>query len=205
MSTRWSQSLFQTLGLADSIRRSLANQPVTPDGPIMSPVAITVSLVTAGWVFVAALRTRRYKRSLRNLGIEGVRYWLERLYESRQQGAYLIFEDLDGSERFVQFRREVGDAGASLTCDFPIAVWSSSYVRPLKRLLDQQSIDYGEEMLAPDNAVSHFIVVANLDSTTATTLTDMIFRQVFGDNELAVRVWGNHIAPERVARPVAAR
>lgn len=171
----------------------------------MSPVTITVTLVAAGWVFVAALRTRRYKRSLRNLGIEGVRYWLGRLYESRQQGAYLIFEDMDGSERFVQFRREVGAAGASHCCDFPIAEWSTSYVQPLKTLLDQQSIGYGEEMLAPENEVSHFIVVAHLDSTTATTLTDMIFRQVFGHNELAVRVWGNHIAPERVARPIAAR
>lgn len=164
-------------------------------------------LVAVGWLLVAIFRTVRHKRSFANLNIAGVRFWLEHLYQSRQAGAYVIFEDMDRSKRFVQFRRDVGDAGAFLVCEFPLAEWSSAYVQSFEKLLDEMGAAYVRRRHdTVGSSQMEFVACENLDPATAAILTDKIFRQVFGHTELLVRVWGNNLsaldATRRRARAV---
>jgi hypothetical protein len=71
------------------------------------------TLIIAGvcWLGVGVWRARKLAKSLRNLDLKSVEIWLRRLHASRERGAYLIFEAMDGSKRFIQFRREVAAAG----------------------------------------------------------------------------------------------
>jgi hypothetical protein len=125
----------------------------------------------------------------------------------REPRAYLIFEEMTAPKRFVQFRREVGPAGATLTCHFPNAPWSIAYVPRLKQVLDAKGISYSEISTRSEELVTGFVSIENLDVPTATHLVDMIFRDVFNCTSVNVRLWGygvkGDVASRAGRRPMA--
>jgi hypothetical protein len=136
---------------------------------------------------------RRYRASLSNLGLSDVRAWLMNLQESRGAGPYpyLVFEEM-GGERFVQFRREVGAAGAVLSCHFPRAPWSEDYIAPLQALLAAKSIPFRQIEGRGGEPVTGFIVIENLQADDAADLADAIFCDIFG-RTLSARVFGEGV------------
>jgi hypothetical protein len=145
----------------------------------------------AAWFVIALWRShRRVSKLLDNLGLDGVRECLYRLIEAREPGAYLIFEEMSGTKRFLQFRRNVGAAGATLTCDFPLAEWSQQYVPALQNVLRAKKIPFAEHRAREEDALSGFIGIEHLDVNDAAELADRVFRDVFGHESLKVRVWG---------------
>lgn len=152
-----------------------------------------VLLAILCWFAFAVRRShQRLAQLFDDLDLGGVQSYLEALIESREPGAYLIFEEM-GGKRFVQFRRDVGTGGATLTCHFPRAPWSHDYIGPLRAMLDKRNITMSEVEGRVGEAVSGFIVVEDLHSGDAAHLTDTIFRRIFRQESLRVRVWGHGV------------
>ena len=132
----------------------------------------------------------RLARLFGDFDLARVQKYLEALTESTEPSAHVIFEDMDGSKRFVQFRRDGGGEGNTLTCHFPRAPWSQPYIEPLHTVLARRKLAATEVAAQPGRAGSGVIVVQGLRAKEAARLTDAIFRTVFGHPSLRVRVWG---------------
>jgi hypothetical protein len=156
----------------------------------VSYLVASIALVLVIWVGIGIYRTIKWRRSISNLGLGEVRLWLERLIQVREPQAYLIFEEMTAPQRFVQFRREVGPAGATLTCHFPIAPWSTTYIPGLRQVLDAKNISYSEISTRSDEPVTGFLSIENLDASSGTHLVDLIFHVVFECASVNVRLWG---------------
>lgn len=156
----------------------------------MSYLVASIALILAIWVGIGIYRTIQWRKSLSNLDLGGVRLWLDRLIEVREPKAYLIFEEMGAPQRFVQFRREVGPAGATLTCHFPNAPWSRAYVTRLRQVLDAKTVSYSEISARSDEPVTGFVSIENLDASSGTHLVDVIFHDVFECTSVNVRLWG---------------
>jgi hypothetical protein len=167
---------------------------------IQTYIFLGVLLIVTCWIAVAILRAHRRISSLfDNLDLAAVRGYLDALVESREPGAYLIFEEMGRTKRFVQFRREVGPTGSSLSCYFPRAPWSLAYIEALQALLTSKDIPISEVTGGQGETVSGFIVAERLHPQDAAHLTDDIFRQVFGLELLRLRVWGHGVKDAMVS------
>jgi hypothetical protein len=162
--------------------------------------AILLAVVT--WIGIGIRRFILLRRRLANIGLDGVRIWLNRLIDAREPNAFVIFEEMSPSKRFVQFRRDVGEAGATLTCHFPNAPWSIAYVPTLKQILATEHISFSEVPGRRNEEVTGFVTIENLDSSDATQLVDTIFRQVFGCNSVNVRLLSNGVRGDDVSSGV---
>ena len=156
----------------------------------MSYLVASIALVLVIWVGIGIYRTIKWRKSISNLDLGGVRLWLDRLIEVREPQAYLIFEQMTAPQRFVQFRREVGPAGATLTCHFPVAPWSTAYIPRLRQALEAKNISYSEISTRSDEPVTGFLSIENLDASSGTYLVDVIFHVVFECTSVNVRLWG---------------
>jgi len=152
------------------------------------------ALALATWIAIGIRRARQWRRGLSNVDLDGVRVWLNRLINVRQPNAYLIFEEMTGLKRFVQLRRDVGQTGATLTCHFPKAPWSTVYVPTLKQVLVTENIPYSEASTRSNEPVVAFITIENLDVSSAVRLVDLIFRDVFRCGSVNVQVWGHGVS-----------
>lgn len=156
----------------------------------------TAGLALGIWFAIGIRRTVRWRRGFSNVGLDGVRIWLNRLIAVRDGDAYLIFEEMSPPKRFVQFRRDVTDVGATLICHFPNAPWSIEYVPALKGILANENIPFSEAPGRLNEPVKGFVTIENLDDSAAARLVDIIFRQVFGCDSVSVRVLGQGVRRE---------
>ena len=97
------------------------------------------------------------------------------------------------SKRFVQFRRDIGPTGATLTCHFPDAPWSAAYVPRLKQVLEANNISYSELSIRSDDPVTGFVSIEDLDVPAAIHLVDVVFIDVFKCSSVNVRLWGHGV------------
>jgi len=146
-------------------------------------------LAVATRLVVVARRTLTRFRAFSNLDREGIRYWLETLQDARTPGAYVIFEEMRRSDRSIQFRREVSATGSNLTCDFPMAPWSSEFISALRRMLTTRRLSHSDVPGREGEAVAGFISIPDLDTTAATDLTAAIFLELFQCESVNVKVW----------------
>ncbi len=153
-------------------------------------VLATIALLVAIWIGIGVQRTIRWRKTLSNVDLDGVRTWLERLCDIRDPEAYLIFEEMMPSKRFVQFRRDAGHTVDAVTCHFPNAPWSAPYLPVLTRVLEAHHFVFSETPTHRDEPVVAFITIESLDAPAAARLVDVIFREVFRSPSVNVRVWG---------------
>lgn len=167
---------------------------------VLAALILVVGFAAVRFIVEFNRARRRVSELFDNRDLEGVREALDRLCSTRVPGAFLIFEDMR-SKRFVQLRRQVGPAGATLTCNFPKAPWSHEYVDALQSGLAAKGIPYAEVPGGVDEPVTGFIEVDNLTVTEAVELVDFIFRQVFGCPTVSVRVWGHGVTAGTLSTP----
>lgn len=153
---------------------------------------VTATLLVGAlcWLLIKIRASNRLARLFGDFDLARVQKYLEALTESTEPTAHVIFEDMDGSKRFVQFRRDGSGEGNTLTCQFPRAPWSQAYIGPLHTVLARRKLAATEVASPPGRTGSGFIVVQGLRAGEAARLTDAIFRTVFGHPSLRVRVWG---------------
>src|SRR5688500_9686331 len=140
-------------------------------------VVAVVMLAVVAWLLVGVRRQWHWSRFLCNLVTEGVQAAMERLESSRDSDAYLMSEEM-GGKRFVQFRREVTEAGVLLTCYFPYSAWSMEYIEPLRRLLTARKMTFSERQDSSSPGVTGFTVIERLYADDAANFTDAVFREV---------------------------
>jgi|GEM_PF-2481245 len=168
---------------------STRSEPITDHFGTVKIAAMTnrILLLILGLLACAILlgrwllrRPPRYRRAVGDDLSKFFRPLLHEVYPA----SFLIIE-VGNKDRFLQFRRYERKSEKGIQFDFPRAPWSETYYAALRKLLDEQGIEYVIDPTGQDTVVSFLTVDFQADVLKASQFATTVLRGVFGsDNRL---------------------